>query len=315
MTALAQAAVIINSARHPRWLRARLPLFGLLWLALSASAADGQARPSCFDSIPPSALTRVVVYTHASLPAPLDQREQPLLASIDVFAQTVASTVRAQLHARSDELPTGEPALSWRTIEPSVLVFAYRDGHYRGEIARGRWSISTTGAAGAELLLRAMDSLRAGGDAFFWDSSVPGDSIAFTVAFAVPSISMGGKQTMPAVRAGFPTATLLVPSEEPVRVLERQRPYYPPTLQRTGYRGNLVVEYQVDTTGRVNEETLHDVWPGDRPRPVGSEGIAYGGFLVAVRRALLGSRFEPARVGGCPVPQLVTQPFIFSLRR
>jgi hypothetical protein len=260
-------------------------------------------------------LTQVVVYTHASLPAPLDQREQPLLASIEIFAQTVAGSVRQLLHAGKDELPRGEPALSWRVIEPPVSVTAYRDGRYRGEVSRAiPWSSWTLSADGARLLLRAMDSLRAQGDAFFWDGDVPGDSVMFTLSLAASSVSSDGKVSLPAMRSGFPTMTLLVPREEPVRSIHQQRPFYPPELQRTGYRGSLVMEYAVDTAGAVVEESMHDVWPEDRPRPSHAEGIAYTGFMNAVRRALLGSRYQPGRVGGCPIRQLVTQPFVFSIR-
>jgi hypothetical protein len=258
----------------------------------------------------------VVVYTQASLPAPLDEREQPLLASIDVFAQTVATSVRELLHAAPDELPRGDPALSWRTIEPAASVMAYRDGRYRAEVSRSPgWSAWTVSPAGAELLLRAMDTLRAGGDAFFWDGEVPGDSVAFTVSMAAAWVAPGGKVTLPALRNGFPTMTLLVPTEEPVRTLHQQRPFYPGELQATGYRGSLVMEYLVDTTGTVVAESMRDLWPADRPRPANSEGIAYLSFTNAVRRALLGSRYQPGRLGGCSIRQLVTQPFVFNIRR
>jgi hypothetical protein len=298
----------------------RIPLLGALLLAPLAGALRAQApaapRPSCFDSIPPSALTRVGVYTHAWLPAPLDQREQPLVASIDVFAQTVATAVRQLLHAQKDELPRGDPGFSWRVIEPSVSVIAYRDGRYRGEVAQSpAWSAWTLSAAGAELLLLAMDSLRAGGDAFFWDGEVPGDSVAFTLSLAAASVAPGGQVSLPTMRNGFPTMSLPVPTEEPVRALQQQRPFYPPELQATGYRGSLVMQYLVDTDGSVVEESVHDVWPVSRPRPGRSDGIAYQSFFNAVRRALLGSRFHPGRLGGCPVRQLVTQPFEFSIRR
>jgi hypothetical protein len=298
----------------------RSPLLGASLLASLSGVADAQppaaSRPSCFDSVPPGALTRVVVYTHASLPAPLDQREQPLLASIDVFAQTVATAARQLLNAAKDELPRGEPALSWRVIEPAVSVTAYRDGRYRAEVSRSpAWSAWTVSPAGAELLLRAMDTLRAGGDAFFWDGEVPGDSIAFALSLVAASVAPGGKVTLPTLRNAVPTMTLLVPVEEPVRTLQQQRPFYPQELRATGYRGSLVMEYLVDSTGAVVEESMHDVWPTGRPRPTGSEGIAYLSFTNAVRRALLGSRYQPGRLGGCPIRQLVTQPFVFNIRR
>jgi hypothetical protein len=62
-------------------------------------------------------------------------------------------------------------------------------------------------------------------------------------------------------------------------------------------------------------ETVRDLWPADRPRLTGELGRHYRGFLAAATRAMKDARFEPARLGGCPVPQLVAVPFAFKLNR
>lgn len=78
-------------------------------------------------------------------------------------------------------------------------------------------------------------------------------------------------------------------------------PEYPRRLQRAGVEGSFVVQFVVDSTGRAVGESmvfLSDVNPL---------------FIRAVRRALLGSGYYPAEVGGKKVEQLVEQKFSFVL--
>jgi TonB family protein len=81
------------------------------------------------------------------------------------------------------------------------------------------------------------------------------------------------------------------------------KPRYPDVLQRQGVEGSFVVEFVVDSTGKVDEKTLN--FPSST-HPM---------FLRAVRDALLHSRFFPAELGGTHVRQLVQQQFSFVLLR
>ena len=84
---------------------------------------------------------------------------------------------------------------------------------------------------------------------------------------------------------------------------DNPRPRYPSELQRAGIEGSLLVQFVVDSTGRVDEKTLS--FPNDTPP----------GFLRAVRDALLRSRFFPAELAGMHVRQLVQQQFTFVIAR
>jgi len=84
---------------------------------------------------------------------------------------------------------------------------------------------------------------------------------------------------------------------------DNPRPRYPDELQRAGIEGTLLVQFVVDSTGRVDEKTL--IFPND----------AQPGFLRAVRDALLRSRFFPAELAGMRVRQLVQQQFSFVIAR
>lgn len=84
---------------------------------------------------------------------------------------------------------------------------------------------------------------------------------------------------------------------------DNPRPRYPAELQRAGVEGSLLVQFVVDSTGRVDEKTLS--FPND----------AQPGFLRAVRDALVRSRFFPAELAGMRVRQLVQQQFTFVIAR
>jgi protein TonB len=80
-------------------------------------------------------------------------------------------------------------------------------------------------------------------------------------------------------------------------------PRYPDMLRSANVEGEVLVQFVVDTTGRVENGSIkilkssHDL------------------FTNAVRTALASMRFYPAEIGGRKVKQLVQQPFNFTLTR
>ena len=74
-------------------------------------------------------------------------------------------------------------------------------------------------------------------------------------------------------------------------------------LARAGVGGRVVVEFRIDSTGVVDQESL---------RVVESGGPA---FADAVRRVLPRLRFVPGLLNERPVAVTVRQPFLFVLRR
>jgi len=80
-------------------------------------------------------------------------------------------------------------------------------------------------------------------------------------------------------------------------------PRYPDMLRQAGVEGEVLAQFVVDTTGKVENGSLkilkssHDL------------------FIQSVRNALPQMKFIPAEVGGRKVKQLVQQPFTFSIAR
>ena len=80
-------------------------------------------------------------------------------------------------------------------------------------------------------------------------------------------------------------------------------PRYPDMLRSANVEGEVLAQFTVDTTGRVQQGSVtilkssHDL------------------FTAAVRQALTSARYYPAEIGGRKVKQLVQQPFNFTLTR
>lgn len=81
------------------------------------------------------------------------------------------------------------------------------------------------------------------------------------------------------------------------------QPTYPEMLRTAGIEGRVVVEFVVDSTGRVRDGSLKVV------------EASHELFTTSVRRTLPSLRFIPARVQGHKVAQRVRVPFEFEMSR
>lgn len=80
-------------------------------------------------------------------------------------------------------------------------------------------------------------------------------------------------------------------------------PRYPDILRSGGVEGEVLAQFVVDTTGRVESGSFKVL------------RSSHAMFEAAVRSALPNMRFLPAEVGGRKVKQLVQQPFVFALQK
>ena len=85
--------------------------------------------------------------------------------------------------------------------------------------------------------------------------------------------------------------------------LGNPKPDYPDDLRRRGVEASFMVQFVVDSSGRVDKNAIDFLEQAQRP------------FLDAVRRSLLRSRYYPAELDGRKVRQLVRQKFIFKMER
>jgi protein TonB len=80
-------------------------------------------------------------------------------------------------------------------------------------------------------------------------------------------------------------------------------PRYPDILRSSSIEGEVLAQFVVDTTGRVEVSTFKVI------------RTSHELFSASVRQALPNMRFLPAEVGGRKVKQLVQQPFVFALQK
>jgi protein TonB len=92
-------------------------------------------------------------------------------------------------------------------------------------------------------------------------------------------------------------------TEEPPELLHAPPLGYPPLLRQAGVEGTVMLEFVVDTVGRVERASVHIV------------SCPHVGFEPAALEVARQAVFRPARVGGRAVRVLVRMPVNFSLRR
>lgn len=106
--------------------------------------------------------------------------------------------------------------------------------------------------------------------------------------------------------AGPPAASDPVPGahevDEPAAVVSQPAPRYPPALRLAQVEGRVLLEFIIDTTGRVERGSLRVI---ESSQP---------GFEASARETLERSLFRPGRVAGRPVRQRTLQSVAFRIR-
>jgi TonB family protein len=90
-------------------------------------------------------------------------------------------------------------------------------------------------------------------------------------------------------------ATTMLDGFAPAVLLAQPAPKYPAVLHSAGLGGSVMVEFVVDTIGQVEQVSIRVV------------ESTHPGFQDAARAAVLGARFQPARLGPHHVRQLTRQ--------
>jgi periplasmic protein TonB len=95
--------------------------------------------------------------------------------------------------------------------------------------------------------------------------------------------------------SGVYQANTVLEGFDPAEILSQPTPRYPVALQSAGVAGSVLVEFVIDTLGRVEPASV---------RMVESSHPAFEG---AARAAVLGARFRPAQLAGRLVRQITQQ--------
>ncbi|MDF1502609.1 hypothetical protein [Roseisolibacter sp. H3M3-2] len=297
-------------------MRRRLVLAAAVPLLAARSAL---AQPdACRAAIPADSLHPVIV---SLAPRLIDSSARAAEPTVHLFADATAERVRAALGAGPGQLPDGSARLRWWESDGAVSVVLRRGGGFAVDVhdVRNRELplLVAVDTAGAALVARAARQAFDSTGPYFWDESVPGDSLRFVLDLVPSGTAPDGSRVSHGRPIAFPVFSQRVPAETPVAPLPEQSrsPRYPAGAKRDSFIGTVVLQFIVDTAGRAVPGSIRDVWPEHRPRLEGESAQAYREFVDASRAGVRGMRFRPATIGGCKVPQLVVEPFEYRLIR
>jgi hypothetical protein len=269
--------------------------------------------PGCLRSIPMNSMARVPVF--ASL-AMRDSLRLEIPTTATNMLQAVANRIATSVGVRAGEIPEGEPGITWDSVGRPMAIVWHRNGTLTWRVFPDTNAAMPTPAKAALLFGRALDSAQARRETVMtWPDGVADDSLEMWVDFARPKIDGEGIIKPVRARAAVPVFSVVAPREEEVVVVQPPPSYYPPLLQAWGVEGRVMMEFAVDTTGRADPATIHDVWPKERPRLTGALGAHYQELVRTARHTILATRFAPGAVGGCKFRQVVQQPFSWDIAR
>jgi hypothetical protein len=265
------------------------------------------------------------VFVYAEVVDSADRRAR---GSVDLIAQEVAERLRALVWklaaggAPSDTataLPPADSLLVYRATAGRVVVVGRRDGApLAWRVERGEQADTLAAdTAGAALVAHVLGTAVTERAVMVPDDAIRGDSLAFELRLVSPAVEGPARVLRPVVeRNPAPAFSLAVPWESPAAA----RPpgiqlRYPEGMSSRGYEGRVTLQFVIDTTGRAEAKTVHDLWPATMAPLTGEARGAYEAFVAAARKAVLAARFAPARIAGCRVRQLVELPLAFTLSR
>jgi len=235
--------------------------------------------------------------------------EEALTLQADLIAKDVVTEVRALLGGSDSRIPVAAPSIKRYSVPAELIVTARRDGQmtWRG--------ISESGdSAAIALLSAALDSARKHNAAILlWPDDYAADSLVVRLSLLPVDFEEAADfDTLNKKHIKFRAFTMPYPTESPAFPANaHEHPVYPRYSETHRVSGTLVVQFIVDTSGRADMSTFHDLWPSDKPRLTGELGDFYAQFVAAVRDYAEKANFNPARVGVCKLRQIVQMPFEF----
>lgn len=212
--------------------------------------------------------------------------------SVAVHLAIIAAVTAHTVHGRT--LPREKP---------EVVVLRLARPTVRRPVARPVTASSTTSAPTIESMV-----IRRVAAPTFVPKSLPPVDVSGGVPFDSIVISgpgSGGVVGPHSVIDGESTAgTADWRGKELLMRIERSvKPRYPEALRQSGIDGRVIVQFTVDTAGRVEPSSIRIL------------SSTHDLFTRAVRDALVQFRFTPAAVGDRRVPALAEMPFEFQITK
>jgi hypothetical protein len=284
--------------------------FALLFMAVTARAQKQPILPdSCIYRIPASSLKRVPVFLQATA----DSQKQAVLPSADLFAQSVAFKIREILGAKDSHLVEADSVVAWSRLWGEVNVTLHKNGNPTWSVPEWSMRADTIQRSSVRLLVQAISQVISDGEMVPYPDGVNADSIAFSLSLVNPTVTEKGKILPVEARQPIPVFSIAVAWERSVSMIKQANIEYPKFSRSINSVGGVRLTYVVNQDGRMDPETIKEVWPEGVARPTGNLLKSYEAFLAAVKKGLPSARYAPAMVGGCPLKQVVNQWIEFKI--
>jgi len=279
----------------------------LMLLLVLPVSTEAQKQPieadSCLYRIPRSSLKRVPVFLQATA----DSVNKAVLPSADLFAQSVAFKIREILGTKGSQLAEADSVVDWSRLWGEVIVNLRRSAQPTWSVPEWSARADTIPRSSISLLIRAIKGVVEDGEMIPYPQGISADSISFSLSLVNPIVTDKGKILPVDARQPVAVFSIAMAPEKSVQVIEAPKISYPEFSSSIRSIGGVRVTYVVNKSGRVEPETLKEVWPSGIDKPTGQLLRAYEAFLRAVKHGLPSAKFAPATIGGCPVKQVVQQ--------
>jgi hypothetical protein len=284
-----------------------------VFLALSAAPLFAQDQPiipdACLNSIPAAAFRRVTVFLEPTA----DAASKDILPGADFFAQSVGFKMRELLGGSSSNLPQGDSAVDWSRAWGEVEVTAHRGAPATWRVPDWTSGAGASARSAVGLVERAIAEVVAAGENVLVPDGVPEDSAVFSLSLGHAVVKKDGKLVPLKSRQPVAVFTLMVPWSANPELLEFPKIDYGDLSGSKRSTGSVTLSFLIDKSGRIDTESVREIWPHGAKRPTGTVGSAYDAFVRAAKRDLRTGKYKPAIIGGCTVAQYVVQQFNFDI--
>ncbi|HTL94707.1 MAG TPA: hypothetical protein VL157_04150 [Gemmatimonadaceae bacterium] len=306
-----------TSARRGRW---SVPL-GIAFLLASASGASAQGPSltapdstwlvqdsvarACLDTLSDGSARPVTVYQIATA----SDTSRTVLDEIALISQHIGERVRAALGNGRDAVSAVDTLVAWRRLAGRVPIqlVVHRE-------AATTWSIdSGADPAKAKLVTLYSSVLRTmPGDELemVWPEHLASDSV--TVRLELSSTEVSNR---PLPRPGYPMVSVFrtrgVAFRPAVARPNNPTPVYPMDAVQHAVSAQVIMGIVVRLGGHADGAVRSVVISSRGSISSGARAHFAQEFTSVVEGVVKRMRFEPARVGGCAVPQQADFPFSF----
>ena len=265
---------------------------------------DSVAR-ACLDTLSDGSLRPVTVYQVAAA----SDTSRVVLDQVALMSERIGERVRATLGGDSSAVPNADTLVAWRRLAGSVPVrmVVHREAATTWTTDSGADAAKAKLATLYSTVLRTIPNDALG---IIWPDRLTSDSIvvSFTLTSSLSS-------TPPLARPGYPMVTVFrttgVAFTPAIARRTNPVPEYPMDAMQRRIGADVMVSLVVRPNGRADAQGRTVVISSPDPIDIGTRDHFEREFSSVVEGVVRNMQFEPARVGGCVVPQQADFPFTF----